>query len=208
MKKSFILIFVLILISCVSNKKSEYTEFNISNNAYVQDSSITIDEQWLPIWHMLTSGDFESLSSYIDKNVGLRVSDTLFISDDYDIVLTQDDIKHIREVKFDYYDIRLEQRRMTLGTEIFKLYESYHEQKIDKVGYNTILVDKNLSIYNNLKHIEEKFPKENIIIDIFFDADVQKGYLWKHFFMIVGYVDNKMVLYGLTNYIPDYEDAW
>ena len=69
-------------------------------------------------------------------------------------------------------------------------------------------MDKNLSIYNNLKHIEEKFPKDNIIIDIFFDADVQKGYLWKHFFMIVGYVDNKMVLYGLTNYIPDYEDAW
>ncbi len=34
MKKSFILIFILILISCVSNKKSEYTEFNISDNVY------------------------------------------------------------------------------------------------------------------------------------------------------------------------------
>ena len=33
-KKSFILIFILILISCFSNKKNEYTEFNISDNVY------------------------------------------------------------------------------------------------------------------------------------------------------------------------------
>lgn len=157
MKKYFILIFlIIIIISCVSNRNNGYSEFQLSDNMYVKDPSVTIDEQWFSIWQMLTIGDYESLSDCIDNKIGLRISDSLFISNDFDITFSCDDLKNIKRAEFDYFDVRLEQRRMISGTEIFKLYESYYKQKIDKVGYNVILVDKNRLVYKYTREFSKR----------------------------------------------------
>lgn len=216
MNKLFcILLIAITVISCnkkqnsqeVLNIEEQVPENNQVKNINQNINNISLNEanldnfsrDGLEIFKFIVEQDFSKLSEYIDEDFGLQISTEDIFDSNLDLTISKKEVSKIKEDKtiHDLYFSAVGDYLPYTNKQIFDQFFSFNLKNISEIKSNSIIKRDYISEEYNIQKLLSSFPLGSILVDIFFEPEIEGSMNWYHVFLVIKYNNQKLFLYGL-----------